>query len=301
MADDGGREIERAEDVERELIRLAGLLEGIALDGRILPVEIVELRAWCAARRGAAAASAFREVVAKVEAAIEDGVLDDDERADLLWMCDRARATNPYWTVARTDLETLHGVLAGIGADRRVTERELKLLRTLLVSCAHLKGSWPYDEIESVIRSVLADKAIDEDEHRFLVAFTRSFLAEREGVARPQSLNEDLVRHGACAVKPDVHFLGRSFCVTGTSPAKARAPFERTIEDLGGTAVRLLARDVDYLVVDAPRDVAWTFSSHGRKVEQALTLRQEGARLSIVHADDFWAAATERGVRRPDA
>lgn len=298
---DGSGAVTGAQDVERELIRLAGLLEGIALDGRILPVEIVELRAWCAARAAPAGKSAFREVVGKVEAAIADGVLDEDERADLLWMCNRARSSNPYWTVARTDLETLHGVLAGIGADRRVTERELKLLRTLLVSCRDLKGTWPYDEIESVIKSVLADGKIDEDEHRFLVAFTRSFLEGRQGVARPQAFNEELVRHGACAVKPDVHFLGRRFCVTGTSPAKERAQFERTIEDLGGTAVREVARDVDYLVVDAPRDVAWTFSCHGRKVEQALALRQEGARLVIVHADDFWAAAAERGVRRPGA
>ena len=51
-----------AQDVDRELMRLAGLLEGIALDGRILPVEVVELRAWCAARANSAASSAFREV-----------------------------------------------------------------------------------------------------------------------------------------------------------------------------------------------------------------------------------------------
>jgi hypothetical protein len=297
----GGRDIANAEDVERELIRLAGLLEGIALDGRILPVEVVELREWCAARRKSAAASAFREVVAKVDAAIEDGVLDEDERADLVWMCGRARATNPYWTVARTDLETLRGVLAGIGADRRVTERELKLLRTLLVSCAHLKGSWPYDEIESVIRSVLADGRIDDGEHRFLVEFTRSFLGGRPGVARGPVVNEDLIRHGAYAAAPHVQLLGRRFCVTGTSPAKDRARLERVVADLGGEHVRELAAGVDYLVVDAPRDVAWTFSCHGRKIEQALALRQEGARLTIVHADDFWAAAAERGVRRPDA
>lgn len=300
LADDD-REFASAQDVERELIRLAGLLEGIALDGRILPVEVVELRAWCASRAAYAQRSPFRDVVAKVEAAIADGVLDEEERADLLWTCNRARSANPYWTTARADMQTLQGVVAGIGADRRVTERELKLLRTLLVSCAELKGTWPYDEIDAVIRGVLADGRIDEDEQRFLVAFTRSFLETREGVARAPALNEELVRRDAYAVKPDVQFLGRRFCVTGTSPAKARAHMERVVADLGGEVARQVAEGVDYLVVDAPRDAAWAFSTHGRKVEQALALRQEGARLAIVHADDFWAAAAERGVRRPDA
>jgi hypothetical protein len=216
-------------------------------------------------------------------------------------MCGRARATNPYWDVASSDLEMLQGVLAGIGADRRVTEQELKLLRTLLVSCSQLKGTWPYDEIESVIRTVLADGRIDEDEHRFLVAFTRAFLEGRDGTARTAELNEELVRYGACAVDPDVQFLGRRFCVTGAAPSRQRARLERVILDLGGDVVREVARDLDYLVVDAPRDVAWTFSCHGRKVERALFLRQEGAHLAIVHADDFWAAAAERGVRRPEA
>jgi hypothetical protein len=300
VGDGGDRGFASGEEVERELIRLAGLLEGIALDGRILPVEVVELRAWCAARAKVAKRSPFREVVGRLMAAIADGVLDEEERADLLWMCGRARAPNPYWDVARSDMQTLQGVLAGIGADRRVTERELKLLRTLLASCRHLTGTWPYDEIDAVLRRVLADGRIDEDEHRFLVAFTRSFLTGREGAPRTPAFNEELVRFGAFAVEPDVQFPGRRFCVTGTSPAKERGRLERVVADLGGTAVREVGPDVDYLVVDAPRDAAWAFSSHGRKVEQALALRQQGARLTIVHADDFWSAAAERGVRRPE-
>jgi hypothetical protein len=289
-----------SEEVERELIRLAGLLEGIALDGKILPVELVELRAWCAARGRHAAKGPFCEVVARMQAALADGVLDEEERADLVWMCGHARSSNPYWTIARSDMQLLQGVLAGIGADRRVTERELKLLRTLLASCSHLKGTWPYDEVDAALHSVLADGRIDEDEHRFLVAFTRTFLESREGVVRAPSFDEDLLRHAACAAKPDVQFPGRRFCVTGTSPAKARERLERVVADLGGACVREVRRDLDYLVVDAPRDAAWAFSVHGRKVEQALALRQEGAPLTIVHADDFWAAAAERGVRRPE-
>lgn len=279
------------QEVERELVRLAGLLEGVALDGRILPVEIAELRAWCASRARNATTSPFREVVAKLQAAIADGVLDAEERADLLWLCDRARPAGAYWSVARSDLERLHGVLAGIGADRRVTDAEIGILRTLLVASEHLRGTWPYDELEAVLTRILADGKVDEDEHRLLVAFTRSFLDQDRRPESASPVNEELVRFGVCAVNPKIEFRGRRFCVTGSSPRAARARIAKAVADLGGVPVLEVRRDVDYLVVDAPRGVAWAFSGHGRKIEQALALRQQDVPLTIVSADDFRAAA----------
>jgi hypothetical protein len=298
VGDADGHGLTSAQEIERELARLAGLLEGIALDGRVLPVEIVTLREWCAARRGKAASSPFREVVARLEEAISDGVLDEEERADILWLCDRARSPGPFWTVARSDMERLHGVLAGIGADRRVTGSEIGILRTLLASCEHLRGTWPYDELEAVLARVLADGKVDEEEHRLLVAFTRSFLDDGPRPETEQPLNEQLVRFGVCAVRPRIEFPGRRFCVTGSSPRSARTRIARAVAELGGVPVLVVARDVDYLVVDAPQGVAWAFSAHGRKVEAALALRQQGAPLTIVRAEDFWDAAAERGVRR---
>jgi hypothetical protein len=206
-------------------------------------------------------------------------------------MCERARSPNPYWTVARTDMERLLGVLAGIGADHRVNETELALLRTLMAASSHLAGTWPYDEIDSVLKGVLADRRIDDDEHRFLVAFTRSFLDAVPEAAAGPSIDEEFVRRGACAVKPRIEFAGRRFCVTGTSPAATRVEIERTVSRLGGALVPDVAVDLDYLVVDAGRNVSWAFSCHGRKVEEALLLRREGVPLTIVHADDVRAAA----------
>jgi len=249
VGDADGHVLTSSQEIERELARLAGLLEGIALDGRILPVEIVTLREWCAARRGKAATSPFREVVARLEDAISDGVLDEEERADLLWLCDCARTPSPYWTVARSDMERLHGVLAGIGADRRVTAGEIGILRTLLASCEHLRGTWPYDELEAVLARVLADGEVDEDEHSLLVAFTRSFL---DGGPRPETespLNEQLVRFGVCAVRPGIEFAGRRFCVTGSSPRSARTAIARAVAGLGGVPVLVVTRDVEHVAV----------------------------------------------------
>lgn len=287
------------EKVAADMRVLEGLLKGVALDGKLQPVEALALRDWCSAGGRDATRPPFNDVVAKVQAAIENGALDEQERADLLWMCEKATSPNMYYDLAAADMQRLSGLLAGVGADRNVTERELAGIRAWLDAAQYLKGSWPYDETDAVLTRVLADGRIDEDEHRFLVAFTRSFL---DGPARPGAdtgLGADFLRYGACAVNPAITFAGKRFCVTGTGPPAARSRVARAVADLGGVPVLHVGRDLDYLVVAAERDVAWAFSCFGRKVEEAIALRKEGLHVTIVHEDDFWKAAAAQGVQRP--
>jgi hypothetical protein len=110
--------------------------------------------------------------------------------------------------------------------------------------------------------------------------------------------DEDLVRRGICAMQPDITFNGKVFCVTGSSPRASRADIEDVIVQLGGRAHARVVQDLDYLVVAAERTLSWAFSCYGRKVEAAMTLRRNGARLAIVHESDFWEAAMDRGVQR---
>lgn len=79
--------------IERDLHSLEGILKGIALDGRILPAEVAALRRWCADHEYAAKRSPFDELIPRVRAAVDDGVLDAEERADILWCCERLPAT----------------------------------------------------------------------------------------------------------------------------------------------------------------------------------------------------------------
>jgi hypothetical protein len=293
------RTIAGPEAVARDLRQLEGLLKGIALDGKILPVEAVALREWCGSGGRDPNRPPFREVVAKVEAAVADGVLDEEERADLLWMCDRATSPNAYHDLAGADMDRLHGLLAGVGADRRVTKDELEGIRAWMDTVQYLKGTWPYDETDAILTNVLADGRIDEDEHEFLVAYTRSFLegtAKKGGAA---ALGEAFLRYGACAVNPMIRFPKRRFCVTGTGPPAARSRVARAIAQLEGVPVLQVRVDLDYLVVAAERDVSWAFSCFGRKVEEAIALRQEGAPVTIVHEEDVWKSAAELGVKRP--
>jgi hypothetical protein len=53
---------------------------------------------------------------------------------------------------------------------------------------------------------------------------------------------------------------------------------------------------MNYLVVCDGGSPLWAFSSYGRKVEQAYTLRKKGHRVMIVHEADFWDAVIGSGA-----
>jgi hypothetical protein len=284
---------------ERDANELEGLIRGIALDGRIVPEEAKSLERWCAHRQAAGDANLFREARARVLEAVADGVLDDEERADILHFCDLLRAPCPFYTIATADMQRLHGTLAGIGCDGVVNERELRGLREWMLASEHLQGTWPYDEVYGLVTKVLADGRIDEDEQRLLVAFTREFLESTANLVLKTPFEEPLIRSCACADRPEISFGEKSFCVTGSSPRASRRYIESAIVQLGGRAHPGIVEGLDYLVVAAERTLSWAFSCYGRKVEAAMALRKAGAPLEIVHESDFWRAAARHGVQPP--
>jgi hypothetical protein len=288
-----------AQNRDRDISELEGLVRGIALDGRIVTAEAEALRFWCCRPRNWHDGGLFREVRTRIQEAVSDGFLDEEERADILHFCERLKNPSSFYSVATSDMQRLHGLLAGIGADGIVSEEELRGLRDWMEGVESLKGTWPYDEVDSVVTHVLSDGRIDENEQKFLAAFTQDFLNATNGLVLESPYEEDLVRHGICAMQPEVSFRGRLFCVTGSSPRASRLDIEAVVSQLGGRPHPRVVKDLDYLIVAAERNLCWAFSCYGRKVEAAMALRKAGARLTIVHENDFWDAAADHGVERP--
>lgn len=60
-----------------------------------------------------------------VRAALADGVLTEEEREDILWLCQQLTSTG-YCDQVTADLQRLHALLGAILADGVVTEAELQ-------------------------------------------------------------------------------------------------------------------------------------------------------------------------------
>lgn len=279
--------------LEKSVNSLLGIIQGIAIDGEINPKEVSFLNLWLSEHEELRELHPYNEFIPAVEAAVADGRLTDEEREDLVWLCERMTSTEFYDRVT-ADLQRLHAILGGIIADSEITEAELRGLSDWLDEHDHLKTCWPYDEIGALVTSVLSDKKIDDKEHEMLRSFFSEFVALFDGRTITSGLISDGGSIGGlCAVCPDITFVDKNFCFTGASARYTRQKLSQTVVDLGGGFHSGMSGKVHFLVIGADGNPCWAFACYGRKVEKAVELRKAGHRVAIVHENDFHDAVAD--------
>lgn len=278
--------------LDKSLHTLEGILKGIAIDGKINKNEIAELSSWYNDYVGVSERRPFNELIPKIKEAIADGVLTPDEIEGILWSCKNHTTPNLYFDIITADIQRLHGIIHGILADNKIEEEELRQLQNWVNENFHLKGSYPYDEIDSIINAVLLDGKIDHKEHDFLKVFFSEFISlpthskiDQDELIR---LKKSITIPGICAVCPEIEFDEKIFCFTGISSRAKRSEIAVKIEGRGGFYIDSVRKDLNYLIVGNFGNPCWAFSCYGRKVEQVITHRKNGINILIVNENDLW-------------
>jgi hypothetical protein len=272
--------------LEKSVNTLIGIVEGITADGETNPEEVSLLNEWMFTHSPYERLHPFNEFFPLLSRVLEDGVLDESERADIGWLA-RKVIRGEFLNSAKGDMQVLHGLLQGVIADGQLKKDELVMLQKWLGEHDHLKRVWPYDEIESLLISTLSDGIVDQNEHNALMAFLQDFCE-----LKPENANGEVqyAVTGVCAVCPDIEFEGKKFAITGASDRLNRSEFEDRIAGLGGVPHPRVTKDLDYLVIGASGNPCWAYACYGRKVEMAMKLRREGSQLMIIHENDLWDA-----------
>jgi hypothetical protein len=279
--------------LEKSINSLLGIIEGISVDSIINREEIKFLNLWLEEHQELKDLHPYREFLPVVEGAISDGKLTTEEKEDILWLCEKLRSTE-FFDGATADIQRLHAMLGGIASDGTITEAELKGLSEWLSDHEHLKTSWPYEEVGSLITGVLSNKRIDSFEQKILMDFFTEFVSildNRTVVSPKLSVNGNI--GGLCAVCPEIDFSGKKFCFTGTSFKYTRSEFAQLVVQLGGEFVNSVSANLDYLIIGADGNPCWAYACYGRKVEKAVDLRKAGSRLLLVHENDFHDAVAD--------
>lgn len=284
--------------IQKAFHTLEGILKGIALDGKIEPLEQKELSDWCEDHHKFANRHPFNEIFPQIKNAILDGILTAEELKDLLWMCSNISTGNSYADEITGDIQRLQGIVHGITADGKIEKEELEALQNWLDENEQLVGCYPYDELNTVISSVLKDGMVDAQEHEQLLQFFTSFvnfsLAKRVSQCRQAVLSKkELTLPGVCAMCPTIEFPERYFCLTGLSGKGRKSDFANAVTELHGIFVDSVPQFLNYLVVGSVANPAWAFCCYGRKIEAAMKFRKEGKRILIVHENDFWDSAED--------
>lgn len=287
-------------EVDKAMHTLEGILKGIAIDSIINQKEVDELKAWHHHYEWLVNKHPFSEVIPAIDIALRDNVLSAEELEDLLWLCKNFTTDSLYYNIITTDIQKLQGMLHGILADNIIAEDEINGLSDWLEDNTHLAGIYPYDEIYSIVTSVLADSVLSGDEKKLLKSFFVDFIEtnvsvniDKEEIAK---LKSEIHIAGICAVSPEISFLHKVFCFTGMSSKGSRNAIKDTVESNDSIFRDTVSKQTDYLIVGNNGNPCWAFACYGRKIEIAMKLRKDGHGIVIAHENDFWDSLEDYNV-----
>lgn len=284
-------------ELHKAINTLRGLVAGINSDEKVSNKEIGELVNWCELHASLRNRHPFSEILPVVEHACEDGVINKEEAKDILWLCNNFVDNSSYYDAVTSALQFLSGLIHGIMADGELSESEIATLKKWIDSNDFLAGTYPFDEINSLLFAVMEDKKITTAEKEELMAFFGNFidftsslnLVEADFVA----LRNKYTVGGICSMCPEIDFAEKIFCFTGESYRATRTEISECVKQLGGKIRSGITSKTDFLIVGNAGNPCWAYSCYGRKIEDAMNIRKCGGKVVIVNETDFWDAVDD--------
>lgn len=279
-------------ELHKAVNTLRGIVAGITTDRKATREEIDELANWCAVHNHLAHKHPFSELIPMIENIYEDGIITDEEAADLVWLCNNFISDSNYYDLMTSSIQFLFGLIHGILADGEITDDEIHSLKQWIVANEFLTGVYPFDEIESLLMSILVDGTVTEEERNTLKAYFSTFIdlttSYNLSEVEMKELRESCNIGEICAMCQEMDFESTTFCFTGASEKATRNEIAEIITSLGGKFKNNITNETRYLVVGMKGNPCWAFSCYGRKVEDAIERRKKGQKLTIVSEVDFW-------------
>ncbi len=187
-------------------------------------------------------------------------------------------------------IDELVGLCKGVLADGVVDENEAKFLANWMQANREARDRWPANVLFPRIREMLEDDVLDADEQAELLDLIID--ATGGGLAPTPEDGSMSTALPVCAPAPEIEFEGFTFCMTGKFASGTRKECQAQVVALGGSCKGAPSRAVDYLVIGTIGSTDWIHSTHGRKIERAVQLREEGSGIHIV-AEEHWFAAVK--------
>jgi len=198
---------------------------------------------------------------------------------DFLFRVDGTRLTQ------KTVSETI-GLCRGVLADGMVDFGEAKVILQWLETHPEVTCAWPFDVLLPRLREMLADDVLDSDEEAELL----DTLMKLTGAGQSAQLGQAPSSLPIDAPAPQIIWDRRNFVFTGELACAKRSEAQEATKSLGGLCPSSVSRKTDYLVLGTFGSEGWLYSTHGRKIQDAIELKRDGAPLSIID-EQHWLSS----------
>ena len=270
----------RKRNLEKAVSGLFGIVQGLTCDQELVEREMLFLDVWLRSQEALNTDPDLIDIVDLVGDILRDGIVTEDELLDLKSLLSDVLQyrEKPYFG-EEARINELVGVLSGIAADGVLDDKEIGFLAHWLSNNSEIENQWPAMVIRDRLKIAMADNILSKDERDDLLQLVQEIVGgdfENTSIAHGMATAffEDLV--------DGVEFEGRCFCFTGKFVSGARRAVENSAILRGGLARSDVTNGVDYLVIGTLASRDWRFSSHGRKIEKALKLREGGKPIKII-------------------
>ncbi len=187
--------------------------------------------------------------------------------------------------IAERGVDEIIGLCKGVISDGKVNQQETEFLLNWLQANKHAANQWPCNILAARIEECLSDGFLDQQESEDLMDLLSQITGCSAEVCVPANMSTQLP---FAKPLPEIEFDESIFCLTGRFAFGTRKDCEREITTLGGQISKNPIQKTNFLIVGCIGSRDWMHSTHGRKVEKALDLKQKGFNISIA-PEDHWA------------
>ncbi len=169
-------------------------------------------------------------------------------------------------------VDELIGLCRGVTADGTIVKSEAEYIIKWLESNDTIINDYPANILYDRIKRMLSDGVLDDDEQKELFELLSNLTGDKPIHESIESMSATLPLDNP-APSP-IEIEGSTFVLTGTFVSGKRADVERLLKDLGGLIGKSVTKSTTYLVIGIIGSENWIHSTHGRKIEKAVELRE---------------------------
>lgn len=180
-------------------------------------------------------------------------------------------------------IDTLIGISKGLVADGKVNQPEAEFLLSWLIQNS-LKTTNPVIlNLLNKVSAMLDDDILDSDESAELLSLLQKINGEPSEIGELAKTTALPINHP----RPPLAFSGMEFLFTGTCAYGTRKQCQKAVEALGGINAKSVTKKLNYLVLGTYVTDSWAHETYGRKIEKAMSYRDEGIKLAII-TEEHW-------------
>lgn len=183
-------------------------------------------------------------------------------------------------------IDQLTGICTGILADGIVSPKEVEFFASWVQKFAPLEPTWPFTDILKRVDKIFADGRATEDECEELRGVMEALCGYTNQADPAETYSTSLPLNDPL---PNPLVLKDRVCnITGKFAFGTRKRVIEVIELAGGKALDASpTRESNYLIIGLFASRDWAHTSHGRKIERAVELRETGSGIAII-SEEHW-------------